>query len=285
MFVCDYCVEKVIPMKGKGTGKYYAPVYRAKKSPLKLRRIRLIRRCAAIAAAVAIVAVSIAAFQINKDDSSSFVKVAASEQSLAGVSSYPRIVNHSSPLSESYVPENLMSLGTLPNGDNIFLRADAAEAFLDMCAAMSEDGLGIVPYKGYVSYEDQSDVLTRTADRLIAEGADADEAQKIAQAEVFAPGEDEAQLGTSIDVSVSADSVDNFVLTEQFQWISRNANHYGFIIRYVEANRKYTGVNEKPWHLRYVGKEAAEFMFSTNTCLEDYVSAVKSDNPHAKSDE
>ena len=171
LFVCDYCVEKVIPMKGKGTGKYYAPVYRAKKSPLKLRRIRLIRRCAAIAAAVAIVAVSIAAFQINKDDSSSFVKVAASEQSLAGVSSYPRIVNHSSPLSESYVPENLMSLGTLPNGDNIFLRADAAEAFLDMCAAMSEDGLGIVPVKGYVSYEDQSDVLTRTADRLIAEGA------------------------------------------------------------------------------------------------------------------
>ena len=26
LFVCDYCVEKVIPMKGKGTGKYYAPV-------------------------------------------------------------------------------------------------------------------------------------------------------------------------------------------------------------------------------------------------------------------
>ena len=106
----------MIPMKGKGTGKYYAPIYRAKKSPVKLRRIRIMKRCIAIAAAVAIVAVSIAAFQINKDDSSSFVKVAASEQSLAGVSSYPRIVDHSSPLPDDYVPENLMSLGTIPNG-------------------------------------------------------------------------------------------------------------------------------------------------------------------------
>ena len=272
----------MIPMKGKGTGKYYAPIYRAKKSPVKLRRIRIMKRCIAIAAAVAIVAVSIAAFQINKDDSSSFVKVAASEQSLAGVSSYPRIVDHSSPLPDDYVPENLMSLGTIPNGENIYLRVDAAEAFLEMCSAMSEDGLGIVPVKGYVSFDEQSNVLSAAADRLVAEGADAEEAQKLAAAEVFAPGEDEAQLGTSIDVSVSANSVDLFVLTEQYQWICRNAYRYGFIIRYTSANKKYTGVKEQPWHLRYVGKDVAEFMASTNICLEEYVSTVKADNPNAK---
>ena len=174
-------------MRGKGTGKYYAPVYRAKKSPAKLRRIRLFKRCAVIAAAVTIVAVSIAAIKISSYDSASFVKVAASEQLLVGVSSYPRIVDQSSPLPEDYVPENLVALGTLPNGEKVFLRADAAEAFLTMCSAMSEDGLGIVPVRGYVSYEDQSSLLTETADRLVAEGATAEEAKRLPKLRCLPP--------------------------------------------------------------------------------------------------
>ena len=268
-------------MAGKGTGKYYAPVYRAKKSPVKVRRARLFKRCAVIAAAVAIAAVSIMAIQINRNEDDSFVRVAASEQSLAGVSSYPRVVDKSSPLADDYVPENLMSLGTLPNGDNVFLRADAAEAFLEMCAAMSEDGLGIVPVKGYVSYQEQSQVLAAAADRLVAEGQTAEEAKKHAEAEVFAPGLDEAQLGTSIDISTDANSMDSFSMTEQYQWICQNAHRYGFIIRYTAAKKKVTGVGDKPWHLRYVGREAAEFMVSSHLCLEEYVRAVKGENPKA----
>ncbi len=265
-------------MAGRGTGKYFAPVYRAKKSPVKVRRIRLFKRCGFIALAVAVAACAIAAFQINRNAGDSFVRVAASEQSLAEVSSYPRIVSHSSPLPEDYVPDNLMSLGTLPNGENVWLRADAAEAFLEMCAAMSKDGLGIVPVRGYTSYEDQSGVLADAADRLVAEGAKADEARKIAAADVFAPGEDEAQLGTSVDVSIDVNCVDKFTLTEQYQWICQNAYRYGFIIRYTADKKNITCVSAKPWHLRYVGREAAEFMVSCNMCLEEYVAAVKADN-------
>ena len=272
----------MIPMTGKGTGKYYAPVYRAKKSPMKLRRIRIFKRCAAVAAAVVVVAVSIAAFQISKDESSSFVRVAASEQSLADVSSYPRIVDHSSPLPEDYVPENLMSLATVPNGDNIFLRADAAEAFFAMCSAMSDDGLGIVPVRGYVSYEEQKSALSAEADRLVAEGADTAEAQKLAEAEVFAPGEDEAQLGTTIVVSVSEDSAVAFSLTEQYHWLCANACRYGYVVRYTTANQKAAGVKQTSLHLRYVGRNAAEFIADANITLEDYVAAVKADNPKAK---
>ena len=134
-------------MAGKGTGKYYAPVYRAKKSPAKLRRIRICRRCGIIAVAVALAAFSIEALKINKEDSESFVAVAASEQSFADVPSYPRVVSRTSPLPDDYVPESLMSLATLPGGENVMLRTDAAEAFLEMCNAMSQDGLGIVPVR------------------------------------------------------------------------------------------------------------------------------------------
>lgn len=269
-------------MAGKGTGKYYAPVYRAKKYPMKSRRARMIRHVVFLAVIVAAAAVIIAAVQISRSASESFVQVAASEQSLAGVNEYPRVVNGSSPLPADYEPESLMSLATLPGGEDIMLRTDAAEAFLAMCAAMSEDGLGVIPIRGYVSYDEQSNALKDAADRLIAEGTDEQEAQELARKEVFAPGEDEAQLGTCIDVSTDPNSVANFSYTDQYLWICRNAHCYGFIIRYNDAAKAVTGVSVRPWHLRYVGTEAAGYIFSNNLCLEQYAAAVKADNPRAK---
>lgn len=268
-------------MAVRGTGKYYAPVYRAKKSPMKLRRTKMIRRCVFIAVAVAVAAVSIAALQINRKDSETFVTVAASEQSLAGVTEYPRIVDSSSSLPGDYEPENLMSLATLPGGEDITLRADAGEAFLAMCAAMSDDGLGIVPVRGYVSYDAQKEALNEAVDKRVAEGDDLEHAQETARTDIAAPGEDEAQLGTSIDVSTDPNTTENFICTDQYLWICRNAHRYGFIIRYNDAAKAMTGAQVRPWHLRYVGVEAAEYIYSTNMCLEQYVMTVKADNPHA----
>ena len=146
---------------------------------------------------------------------------------------------------------------------------------------MSADGLGIVPVKGYISYDEQSKELTAFEDRLVAEGATSKEAKKQAAAEVAAPGEDEAQLGTTVEISTDANSVEGFALTDQYQWICRNAHKYGFIIRYTAQKKKVTGMKDMPWRLRFVGKEAAEIMASSNMCLEEYVRAVKADNPKA----
>ena len=32
-----------------------------------------------------------------------------------------------------------------------------------------------------------------------------------------------------------------------------------------------TGVKYEPWHFRYVGVEAAEYMYENGLCLEEYV--------------
>ena len=94
-------------MASKSTGKYYAPVYRAKKSPLKVRRIRLFKRCALIAAAITVAAVAIAAVQINRSESESFVKVAASEQSLADAD----LIDLTFPLSAHHVADGAHQRG------------------------------------------------------------------------------------------------------------------------------------------------------------------------------
>ena len=271
----------MIPMASKAIGKYYAQFYCAKKSPAKVRRAKLIRHVAFIAAAVAIVATAIAAWQISRSDDTSFMEVAASHQTLSDVAEYPRVVNHAAPIAHDYVPQNLVSLNTVPNGESVYLRADAAEAFLDMLKAMSEDGLGVFPVKGYTSYEEQLAALTTTADKFVAEGASAEEARQQAEDYLLPPGEDEAQLGTCVDISTDLGSVDGFSATEQNQWICANAHQFGFIVRYTSGKQAITGISAKPWHLRFVGKDAAEYMKAHNLCLEEYVKLVQNDCPGA----
>ena len=51
----------------------------------------------------------------------------------------------------------------------------------------------------------------------------------------------------------------------------KNAENYGFILRYPEEKADITGVKYEPWHWRYVGMEHAKEMNKLNMCLEEYV--------------
>lgn len=54
----------------------------------------------------------------------------------------------------------------------------------------------------------------------------------------------------------------------------KNAQDYGFILRYPENKTDKTGMNYQPWHWRYVGKEAAKAMNKSGLCLEEYLKAA-----------
>lgn len=264
----------------KGTGKYYSPVYRAKKYSTAGKGLRFKHiLCACIA--VAFAASGIIAWQSVNADANSFETVTVSKNYLENVETYPRVVNESKPMDASYQPENLVSLNTVPNGQSVYLRSDAAESFINMLAAMAEDGLAVLPVKGYTSYEEQNAALSSSIDKFIAEGCSSDEASQKTSQLLSKPGTDEAQLGTSIDISTEADSVENFASTEQYQWICNNAYKFGFIIRYTADKQKITGIEARPWHLRFVGTNAAEYMKSSNLCLEEYVSNVMKNCPYA----
>ena len=57
-------------------------------------------------------------------------------------------------------------------------------------------------------------------------------------------------------------------------WLSENAHKFGFIIRYPKDKQYITGVIYEPWHIRYVGKEAAEEIYNRGICLEEYLGEV-----------
>lgn len=56
----------------------------------------------------------------------------------------------------------------------------------------------------------------------------------------------------------------------EYAWLTENAYKYGFILRYPEDKQDTTGVKDNN-HFRYVGVPHAEYMYSNNMCLEEYI--------------
>lgn len=63
----------------------------------------------------------------------------------------------------------------------------------------------------------------------------------------------------------------SFAELPEGQWLAENAHKYGFILRYPKDKQHITGVQYEPWHFRYVGKDAAEYIYNHSLCLEEYL--------------
>lgn len=75
-------------------------------------------------------------------------------------------------------------------------------------------------------------------------------------------------LGLAVDFNYVKEDFEN---TKAFKWLTKNAENYGFILRYPKGKEYITKVDYEPWHWRYVGEENAKKMNELNMCLEEYV--------------
>ena len=57
-------------------------------------------------------------------------------------------------------------------------------------------------------------------------------------------------------------------------WLAENGHDYGFILRYLEGKTHITGYEYEPWHIRYVGKDHASFMYEHGLTLEEYLALI-----------
>ncbi|MBZ6528114.1 M15 family metallopeptidase [Aerococcaceae bacterium DSM 111021] len=57
-------------------------------------------------------------------------------------------------------------------------------------------------------------------------------------------------------------------------WLAENGHEHGFILRYLEGKTHITGYEYEPWHIRYVGKDHATFMFEHGLTLEEYIALI-----------
>lgn len=134
---------------------------------------------------------------------------------------------------------------------------------------------GFEPYiaVGYRSYADQQQLFNEKATELSKNGAYTyEEAQSIAAEIVAKPGTSDHQTGLAVDIFDKQYEVLDYSKMDSkfFDWLDANCAQYGFIKRYPSNKKSITGWDE-PWHYRYVGKEAAEFIMKNNMCLEEFV--------------
>ncbi len=81
----------------------------------------------------------------------------------------------------------------------------------------------------------------------------------------------EHHTGRALDIVSDDWSFDNFENTESCKWLHKNANKYGFILRYQKDIIDITGYEYEPWHITYVGKKVAEkFRNGEVKSLEEY---------------
>ncbi|WP_274365835.1 M15 family metallopeptidase [Paenibacillus thermotolerans] len=144
------------------------------------------------------------------------------------------------------------------------LEKEAAHALEILFAAAKDEGLKLNAVSGYRSYGTQKAIFDRNAKRKGAKEANRTSAY---------PGQSEHQTGLAMDVST--DSIGNaleesFGETEEGMWLADNAMKYGFIIRYPKSKEEITGYKYEPWHLRYVGVEAATYLSEHELTLEEY---------------
>ncbi|MFC4394927.1 M15 family metallopeptidase [Arthrobacter sedimenti] len=167
------------------------------------------------------------------------------------------IVNKHRPLKPAdYVPADLVRPAVAISA------AGEAEA---MCAAAARDGVGIVLASGYRSYSTQ---VTTYNGYVAARGqADADTASA-------RPGHSEHQTGWAFDIGDGGGACSFepcFAEQAAAAWAKANGHRFGFVVRYPWMLHPITGYFYEPWHLRYVGVEAATDMLNRGIgTLEEY---------------
>lgn len=135
------------------------------------------------------------------------------------------------------------------------------------------NGLSLFVREGYRTAKEQQQIMDDKIKKYQKDGHSKSEAKKLAEEYVAIPGTSEHQLGISVDINADTSKCSSDAV---YTWLEKNAYKYGFIKRFSSDKTHITGVNDEPWHYRYVGEKAAKEMKEKGLCLEEYVEQLES---------
>ncbi|WP_246942817.1 M15 family metallopeptidase [Bacillus pinisoli] len=179
------------------------------------------------------------------------------------------LVNRENTLPSEYVPSDLMA-PDIPFTfeeviDKRFLRKEVIQPIEQLFSEAEKEGIQLLAVSGYRSYVRQKSIYEHEVAKVGVEEA---------ALYVALPGQSEHQLGLALDVtsnSVGLKITEEFGDTIEGKWLEENAHRFGFIIRYPRDKDLLTGYHYEPWHIRYVGKEVADYLFTNDLVLEQVV--------------
>ena len=178
------------------------------------------------------------------------------------------LVNKEYSIPENYKPNDLVE----PNIKFSFdyadekrkVRKETADNLELLFQSAKKEGYDLLAVSGYRSYKRQKTIYEYN---LLNNGFE------YTQIYSAMAGTSEHQTGLAIDISCSSIQgmlSDKFGDTKEGKWVSDNCYKYGFIIRYPKNKSNVTGYGYEPWHIRYVGKELAKYLYDNNITLDEY---------------
>ena len=179
---------------------------------------------------------------------------------------YLLLVNKTYGLDKYYKPDNLVKVKTKTGGNKLIYLEK--KTYLQIKKLLKDINklfpTEIVIDSGYRPYLYQENLMKEL---LKEKGEDA-------YLSLAKPGFSEHQTGLAVDIGFYKNGIydANFLVDdylEEFNWLTKNAYKYGFIIRYPKDKTNITGYIYEPWHLRYVG-DVAKFITKHNLTLEEY---------------
>lgn len=188
-----------------------------------------------------------------------------------------KLVNKSMFLEKSFVPDDLVEMKKLKlddDGNNTNggvrivdgpwkLQRECAEALVELCDAARMAGHELYLKSAYRSYYKQAVMYEN---RIKKYGYD--------DGWVTKPGASDHQTGLGCDVVpknwTDRGMNEDMAQEEETQWMAEHCAEFGFILRYPADKEDITKINYEPWHLRYVGKEAAAYIMDNGLCLEEF---------------
>lgn len=134
----------------------------------------------------------------------------------------------------------LVSIGIRPEGGEIELTPEAADAWMRMRHAASLAGVTLVAISGFRSVRRQEEII-RTK---LSEGQTIGSILET----VAAPGYSEHHTGRAIDIGLPGEEplTEDFGDTEAYRWLEANAGKFGFVLSYPKGNPH--GIVYEPWH-------------------------------------
>ena len=153
-------------------------------------------------------------------------------------------------LNEHYRPDDLKQIDKKywsPEDDDEFVHADVWPHLEDLLEDAKKEGINFKIVSAFRTFDEQHD-LKNHYNIVYGEGT----ANQFSAVQ----GYSEHQLGTTVDFTTEELNGELLTIdTEAYEWLTKRAHRYGFILSYPENNEYY---QFEPWHWRFVGRELAK---------------------------
>jgi len=164
------------------------------------------------------------------------------------------LVNKNNYLNEDYFPKNLVYIEKNQISRPVYINKEVYKYYKKLKKVALKNNFDIQAFSGFRSYSYQQSIYVDSPYQAL-------------------PGESEHQTGLALDISL----LEIGLIPEMgdypiYDFLSKNAHKYGFILRYPKGKEAITGYNFEPWHYRYVGLKHAKAIYNRNITLEEYLS-------------